>query len=141
GGGGRADPLGCRAHPGRGRRDRPRRRDLPRRPRRADRAALGRTGPRRRRAPDRDRARERRMTRSADAVVVGGGVVGCAVAFALAREGQRVALLERGEIGGEASGAAAGLLLPPGERSEPGPLPTLARARPARFPPLAAPTP
>jgi len=47
---------------------------------RADRAALGRTGPRRRRAPDRDRARGRRMTRSFDVAVVGGGVVGCAIA-------------------------------------------------------------
>jgi glycine oxidase len=45
-------------------------------------------------------------------IVVGGGVVGCAVAWFLAREGVSVTLLERGEIAGEASGAAAGMLAP-----------------------------
>ena len=35
------------------------------------------------------------MTRPRDALVLGGGVVGCAVAWSLAREGVAVALLER----------------------------------------------
>ncbi|MEE8580739.1 MAG: glycine oxidase ThiO [Myxococcota bacterium] len=48
-------------------------------------------------------------------IVVGGGAVGGAVAYFLAREGLAVTLLERGELAGEASGAAAGMLAPIGE--------------------------
>ena len=59
--------------------------------------------------------------RNADAVVVGGGVIGCAVAYFLAREGVRVTLLERDELGRRASGAAAGMLLPFGEAEDDGP--------------------
>lgn len=47
-------------------------------------------------------------------IVVGGGVIGCATAWELARTGCAVTLLERGVPGGEASGAAAGLLAPLG---------------------------
>jgi glycine oxidase len=43
-------------------------------------------------------------------VVVGGGVIGCASALELAKEGAEVVLLERGAPGGEASSAAAGML-------------------------------
>jgi glycine oxidase len=60
--------------------------------------------------------------RSADAIIVGGGVVGCAVAWSLAREGLRVMLLERDAVAAHASGAAAGMLLPAGEVRGPGPL-------------------
>jgi glycine oxidase len=42
--------------------------------------------------------------------VVGGGAIGCAVAYYLSGQGASVTLLERGELGGEASGAAAGML-------------------------------
>ena len=42
-------------------------------------------------------------------VVVGGGVIGCSVAYYLARKGVRVTLLERGSLCSEASSAAAGL--------------------------------
>ncbi|HSP99536.1 MAG TPA: glycine oxidase ThiO [Candidatus Dormibacteraeota bacterium] len=45
-----------------------------------------------------------------DVAVLGGGLIGCATARLLARAGLRVALFERGRIGGEASGAAAGML-------------------------------
>jgi glycine oxidase len=45
-----------------------------------------------------------------DVVIVGGGVAGCATAFYLARAGASVTVLERGELAGEASGAAAGML-------------------------------
>ena len=45
----------------------------------------------------------------ADAIVVGGGVVGCASAYFLAREGLRVLLLERDDLASHASGAAAGV--------------------------------
>lgn len=44
----------------------------------------------------------------ADVVVVGGGIVGCASAYYLAQRGVRVTLLERGIIGGEASGRNGG---------------------------------
>lgn len=60
--------------------------------------------------------------RAADAVVAGGGLVGCAVARALARRGLRVTLLERGDAGAEASGAAAGMVAPQAEAEGPGSL-------------------
>jgi glycine oxidase len=47
-----------------------------------------------------------------DVIIVGGGVIGCSVAYYLAQAGARVTIFERGEIGGEASGAAAGMLVP-----------------------------
>lgn len=56
---------------------------------------------------------------SADVVVVGGGLVGCLAARALADEGLRVRLLERGpELGRQASTAAAGMLSPQMEAAE-----------------------
>lgn len=45
-----------------------------------------------------------------DVVVIGGGIIGCALADELARRGLRVAVLERGRMGAEASSAAAGIL-------------------------------
>jgi glycine oxidase len=46
----------------------------------------------------------------ADVVVVGGGAIGCAAALYLSKAGARVTLLERADLAGEASGAAAGIL-------------------------------
>src|SRR5947208_16640875 len=43
--------------------------------------------------------------------VVGGGLAGCATAYALAAAGQRVAIFEGGQIGAGATSQAAGLLL------------------------------
>jgi glycine oxidase len=48
-------------------------------------------------------------------LVVGGGVIGCATAYELAKAGCAVTLLERSTPGGEASGAAAGVLSPLGD--------------------------
>jgi glycine oxidase len=48
----------------------------------------------------------------ADAVVIGGGVIGLAVARELARGGAEVILIERGAVGAESSWAAAGMLAP-----------------------------
>ena len=48
-------------------------------------------------------------------IVVGGGIIGCATAYALARAGCAVTLFERSSPGAEASSAAAGLLAPMGE--------------------------
>jgi glycine oxidase len=48
--------------------------------------------------------------RAADVAIVGGGVIGLALARELAGRGRRVVVLERGETAQEASWAAAGLL-------------------------------
>lgn len=61
------------------------------------------------------------MNRGADALVVGGGLIGCAVAAELAARGLRVVVVERGEPGCEASGAAAGMLNPQADAREPSP--------------------
>ncbi|HEY8477701.1 MAG TPA: FAD-dependent oxidoreductase, partial [Chloroflexota bacterium] len=57
----------------------------------------------------------------ADVVVVGGGVVGCAVAYELARAGARAVVLERDQVASGASSAAAGMLVPLAEVHAPGP--------------------
>lgn len=51
----------------------------------------------------------------ADVCVVGGGVIGLALARALARRGASVVLVERGQAGAEASWAAGGMLAPQAE--------------------------
>ena len=57
---------------------------------------------------------------SADVVIVGGGVIGLTIARALALRGVRdVCLVERGNLGTEASWAAAGMLLPQVEADAP----------------------
>jgi glycine oxidase len=54
---------------------------------------------------------EQKFVETADAVIVGGGVVGLAIARALAhRSAGRVVLAERGQLGAEASRAAGGML-------------------------------
>jgi glycine oxidase len=53
-------------------------------------------------------------------IVVGGGVIGCSAAFALARRGVEVILVERSVVGSGASGAAAGMLAPLSESDAPG---------------------
>lgn len=58
-------------------------------------------------------------THKADITVVGGGIIGCAVAFRLARAGLGVTVLDRGQAASEASGAAAGMIAPQGEMIEP----------------------
>ena len=60
------------------------------------------------------------MTGSPDALIVGGGVIGLALARELAGRGSRVLLLERGETAQEASWAAAGLLSPQSDAARPG---------------------
>ncbi len=62
------------------------------------------------------------MSRAVDVAVVGGGVIGCSIAYHAARRGAKVALLEAESIGSGASGAAAGMLNAQAEALEPGPL-------------------
>ena len=49
---------------------------------------------------------------SADVLIVGGGIIGCSIAYFLRKQGVEVVLLEKGSIGDQASSAAAGLLAP-----------------------------
>ena len=51
-------------------------------------------------------------------LVVGGGIIGCATAYELAKAGCQVAVFERATAGAEASSAAAGLLAPLGESND-----------------------
>ena len=48
------------------------------------------------------------MTRRADVVIVGAGVIGCSLAFYLSRAGRRVLVLDRGAIGQGSTAACAG---------------------------------
>ncbi|HVB63691.1 MAG TPA: glycine oxidase ThiO [Nitrolancea sp.] len=53
---------------------------------------------------------------SAEVVIVGGGIMGCALAYDLASRGVDVLLLERRELAREASWASAGIISPPSPR-------------------------
>ncbi|MGC8641437.1 MAG: NAD(P)/FAD-dependent oxidoreductase, partial [Isosphaeraceae bacterium] len=55
------------------------------------------------------------MSKTADVVILGGGVIGLSIAYALAREGIGCTVLDRRELGREASWAGAGLIPPPCE--------------------------
>jgi glycine oxidase len=56
------------------------------------------------------------MANQADVVVIGGGIIGLTTAYFLAREGLRVQVVDKGDLGREASWAGAGIL-PPGNPS------------------------
>ena len=56
-----------------------------------------------------------------DVLILGGGIIGLACARELALRGLRVEVVERLPAGAEASLAAAGMLSPLGETSNPGP--------------------
>lgn len=58
-------------------------------------------------------------TNNTDVLVVGGGVIGCALAYELATRGQRVIVLERDTVGAHASHVAAGMLAPFSESAKP----------------------
>jgi glycine oxidase len=61
------------------------------------------------------------MSRPADVVIVGGGLIGCSLAAELAERRVSVVVVERAEPGSEASGAAAGMLSPQADAAEPSP--------------------
>ena len=78
------------------------------------------------------------MGKAHEIVIVGGGVIGCAIAYELATRGVKATVVERGPIGGEASWASAGIVSYP---SRPAMLPArveLSRRSLARYPALVA---
>ncbi len=76
------------------------------------------------------------MSSTTTAVIVGGGAIGCSIAYNLCKAGIHVTVLDQGEIGAEASSAAAGLLAPLGSITGPGPFADLLLASFALFPTL-----
>jgi glycine oxidase len=73
-----------------------------------------------------------------DVAIIGGGIMGSAVALRLAQRGVAVTVIERGIPGAEASSAAAGILGPQMEAEGPGPLLELGLKSRALYPALAA---
>ena len=75
------------------------------------------------------------MVQSAEVVIVGAGAIGCSIAYHLARAKVDVLLLERGQVGREASWASAGILTH-GDPSSRKPRQQLAAQSRAMFAPL-----
>src|SRR6476660_4568308 len=73
-----------------------------------------------------------------DVAIIGGGIMGSAVALRLAQRGVGVTVIERGIPGAEASSAAAGILGPQMEAEGPGPLLDLGLMSRALYPSLAS---
>lgn len=69
-----------------------------------------------------------------DVVIVGGGTIGCAAAWLLARRGVDVTVVERGTPGREAAWAAGGMLSPLAEADGPGAFLDLSLSSFERFP-------
>jgi glycine oxidase len=65
------------------------------------------------------------MNQSTDIVIVGAGVIGCAIAYFLRKAGIEVMVIEREEIAAESSGAAAGLITQLGGLGGPAPFTAL----------------
>ncbi len=61
------------------------------------------------------------LSKKSDVLIVGGGIIGSAIALRLARSGTSVTVIDRGQPCSEASGAAAGMIAPQGEMIEPEP--------------------
>jgi glycine oxidase len=76
--------------------------------------------------------------KTADVLIIGGGIIGCSIALELARARVRILVLERDRLGCEASGEAAGMLAPQAEGLAPGPLLDLCLKSREMFGPLQA---
>ncbi len=50
------------------------------------------------------------MSDTYDAIIVGGGIMGCSTAFELSKRGYRVALLEKGSLGGVSTGRSSAII-------------------------------
>src|SRR5688572_29232153 len=75
--------------------------------------------------------------RCCDVAVVGGGLIGCSIAWRLAQAGMRVIVLERGDVCREASWAAGGILAPMAEANQADEFYTLAASSRAMYPAFA----
>ena len=75
------------------------------------------------------------MALGADVVIIGAGAIGCSIAYQLAKEKVKVVVVEKGEIGREASWASAGILTH--ASSGKSPYASLCRASREMFPLLA----
>lgn len=78
------------------------------------------------------------MNKQFDQIIVGGGVIGCSIAYQLVKRGYRVLIIERNQVGCEASSAAAGMLGAQGEFTEDSPLFRFAQESRALFQDLSA---
>src|SRR5947209_4231827 len=81
-------------------------------------------------------ARSNNMQATTDVVIIGGGIIGCAIAYFLRKLDRDVLVLEKGEIGSQASSASAGLLAPLGSLAGPGQFADLLLESWAMFPSL-----
>ena len=67
------------------------------------------------------------MAEKAEVVIVGGGILGCATAYFLARKGVKATIIEKEAVASCASGFSAGLLNPLSGNGIPGPVEPLAK--------------
>jgi len=73
-----------------------------------------------------------------DVIVVGAGAIGTSIAYQLAKAGVNVTVFDRGQVGGGATGASAGMIQINPDRSTPVSLSTLEVESARLFPALAA---
>lgn len=78
-------------------------------------------------------AKPKKAASAPDVLIIGGGIMGTASAWELARHGARVTVLERSVPGAEASSAAGGILGAQAEAHHPGPMAELCLASRARY--------
>src|SRR5262249_8297356 len=79
-----------------------------------------------------------RMATHPDVLIIGGGVIGLTTAYFLAREGVRVTVLDKGDLGRESSWAGAGILPASNPRRARSPMGRLRAQSIALFPELSA---
>jgi glycine oxidase len=75
---------------------------------------------------------------SPDVIVVGAGAIGTSIAYQLAKAGVKVTVLDRGQVGGGATGASAGMIQINPDRTTPMALSTLELESARLFPALSA---
>lgn len=78
------------------------------------------------------------MPPSSDVLILGGGVIGLTTAYHLARDGAKVTVLDKGDLGQEASWAGAGILPPGSPAHARSPIERLRAESAALFPALSA---
>jgi glycine oxidase len=74
---------------------------------------------------------------SPDVIVIGAGVIGTSIAYQLAKAGVKVMIFEREQVGGQATGASAGMIQINPDRNTPTVLATLEAESARLFPALA----